>query len=367
MIFDLVGKHFRALLHSEDIGREVLNSGGSLRKLTTFKTILGILHTVLWLSFPATLIFVHKMGKGFAVFEGVKRLALYTVSAVIGLAFLDLLLLMITGTFSLSNVIRFILALLGLMGRLGMAPESGDPDLLLDQPGLPGVFGGVLTTVMTLQYGVSMGFVIFSFAAYIFASKTSASGGRNKMAVFLLNWSLIFLVSLYSWHLVFACITGSICMPINDPSIDHNMEIQLEDKPVNISIQQFLKTIRTCAETGKLDTALLAAARLKNSPLTIGYITADPSSNTLSVSGMNITNVVGKVDLDCQEFGNAGIAAMNETCTGLLGTFDTMHSGVAMVFICSAVVFVMMLVSFWYGNKETKNASATVMTPKVKF
>ena len=83
---------------------------------------------------------------------------------------------------------------------------------------------------MAMQYGVSMGFVIFSFVAYLIASYASVSGKRNKAGIFLLDWSLILLVSLYSYHLIAACITGSICMPINDASIDNALEIQINNK-----------------------------------------------------------------------------------------------------------------------------------------
>ena len=109
---------------------------------------------------------------------------------------------------------------------------------------------------------------------------------------------------------------------------------------------------------GRLDDALLAAARLKNSPLTIGSVTADPSSNTLSTSGIDITKHINKADTNCKEFGVAGVAAMNEVCTGLLGTFDTMHSGVSVVFLGSAVLLGMMLAAFWHGDGRKKNETA---------
>ena len=63
--------------------------------------------------------------------------------------------------------------------------------------------------------------------------------------------------------------------------------------------------------------------------------------------------------MDCKEFGNAGVAAINEVCTGLLGTSDTIHSGMGTVFVCGVVLLVMMLMSFWHGS--SKIVSKTVM------
>ena len=46
MLFDLIGKHFRALLHSDDIGHEFFASGTVVNKLSAFNTMLSILHVV---------------------------------------------------------------------------------------------------------------------------------------------------------------------------------------------------------------------------------------------------------------------------------------------------------------------------------
>lgn len=359
MIFDLVGKYFRALLHSDDVGHELSSSGVTLNKLSIFKVSLGFLNLMLWLTFPVTLIFVFKRKRGFAVFEGAKRIGMYVVSGVVGLAFLDLLLIMITGTFFLPNISRFIVASIELISRPDKSSvASSDGSQGLKPEDFAAAITGVLATFVSLQYAVSMGFVIFSLVAYILASYASISGKKDKPAVFLLNWSLILLTSLYSWHLVAACVVGSMCMPVHNPSIEYALDFKVEGINIfELSVQENLTVIRTCDKVGYLDDALLAAARIKNVPLHFTNLIADPSSNTISTAGLDITKHINKADWDCKEFGNTGVAAINEVCTGLLKTYDTMHSGIAVLFICSAVLFGMLLMSFWHGDKGKKNVA----------
>ena len=352
MIFDIVGKHFRALLHSSAVAHDVLNNGINLDTLAVFKTSIGVLHILLWVSLPVALIYMFKRKRGFGVFEGAKKLGMCVLLCLASLAFLDLLLLMFTGTFSLAHTIHFIItafsmvAFLENLGKPGANPfQFAEPEVQLG-----GIFGGMSEAFMVIQYVISICFVIYSFIVHAVSSKASVTGRKIKNAAFLLNWSMIFLVSLYSWHLVLACITGSICMPMQDPSIDYDLALKINDTSTNITVQQCLTVIKACTKDTNLHSALIEAARLKNESLRIGTITVKPS-DALSPNESII---------HCKEFGNAGEAAINEVCTGLLQTFDTMHSGVAMLFISSFVLFVMILVSFWYGDAGKKAADVNM-------
>lgn len=359
MILDFVGKYFRALLHSTDIGRDFFRSGTVAKALRAFNIPLCIFLGTLWLTFPATLIFILKRKKGFAVFKDAKGLVLYATLGMICLALLDLLLVMIMGTFSLPSIAYFIDTSRELTKRLGMSPGWNNFDFRNAESELGVIFGDVTGTLNSTRYEISMGVVIFYLLAFLFASYTSVSGRRNQASIAFLSFSLIPLASLYSWHLIAAFVPGSICMPVLDPSIDYSLTSYSRNKTTDISIQQLLTIVRTCDKVGYLDDALLAAAHLKNSLLIIGPLTTNPFSKTFSISGVDITKHLNKSHMDCKEFGNAGVAAINEVCTGLLGTSDTIHSGMGTVFVCGVVLLVMMLMSFWHGS--SKIVSKTVM------